>query len=149
MKWAELSRVAEPAGLSGWQYEFMLPADRIGLPKRYTDSITGPDATYSRLMVNGNRVHTDVAQLYARYAFVPAPADWPAVFRKAHAEAMASDLAAAIPNNFKLSDSLRDLICWCTAVSLVMLFYGLNNLLAMLHLPTHAVLTKCISHVPL
>lgn len=107
LKWAELARVLNPPGLSGYAYEFILPADRTGLPKQYTDTITLEDRSYSRVMVNGNRVHTDVAQLWARYPFVPDPADWPATFRKAHTDFFASELALAIPNNAKLGDQLR------------------------------------------
>lgn len=108
MKWAELSRVASPQGLSGFAYEFVLPADRIGLPKQFSDDITIEDRSYSRLVINGNRVHTDVAQIYARYPYVPEPADWPAVFRKAHTDFMAAELAAAVPNNFKLAAQYRE-----------------------------------------
>lgn len=108
MQWFQLSQVSGAVSMAGYQYEYQLPSERTGLPKQYTDDITCRDRSFTDLLVNGNRVHSDAATLYARCPIVPDPKDWPSVFRRAHTLALASTLANSVPNNSKLANELYE-----------------------------------------
>jgi hypothetical protein len=77
---AALSRLTEEPPL-GWRSAFLLPFDRIALPRAYFDSARSTRPLLRYQLAQPNRVYADSEILFAEYQVLPAPAHWPGYFR--------------------------------------------------------------------
>lgn len=96
-----LSRLSDPPE-TGYKYAFDLPADRVGAPMRITDDATDPRRHFTCFLLEGNQVHADAPDLWARIRIVPAPILWSATFRHAFTTGLAADLALMVKRDKNL-----------------------------------------------
>lgn len=104
-KFAALSRLTDTPPL-GWTYSFLLPPDRLALPRAYYDSATS-DRPLTRFEVAGNTVHVFGETLFAEYQFLPPPAQWPGYFRELVTLCCAAEYALEIREDPGLRNNLR------------------------------------------
>jgi len=79
-RFAALSRLSEEPPL-GWSSAFLLPPDRIALPRALYDSASSPRPLDRFQIAEPNKVFTASSSLYAEYQVQPAPIHWPGYFR--------------------------------------------------------------------
>jgi len=104
-KFVALSRQTETPPL-GWSSSFLLPPDRLALPRAYFDDASS-DRPLTRFEVAGNRVYTATSTLFAEYQFRPEPNDMPAYFRELDTLALAAEYALEIREDTQLRQVLR------------------------------------------
>lgn len=104
-KFAALSRETATPPL-GWTYAFVLPPDRLALPRAYYDSAAS-DRPLTRFEVAGNRVYAMAEALFAEYQFRPEPNDMPAYFRELDLLALSAEYALEIREDTQLRQVLR------------------------------------------
>lgn len=104
-RFAALSRLSETPPL-GWSDAFLLPPDRLALPRAYFESPRDSRSTI-RFQLAGNRVYASSGTLFAEYQIVPEPADWPGYFRELMTLALAAEYALEIREDVQLRNVLR------------------------------------------
>lgn len=102
---AALSRLTETPP-NGWSSAFLLPADRLALPRGYYESATDSRPT-TRVQVAGGKVFSASSVLFAEYQKLPTPADMPAPFRELLTLALAAEYALEIREDQNLRTRLR------------------------------------------
>lgn len=95
----QLGRVTAGAPLSGYDYVFDLPPDRIGPPLYVTDDPGDPDRRFSRYVLVEGTVHASVEPLFAMIKFLPQPHLWSATFRTCTVTALAGRLAFSLASD--------------------------------------------------
>ena len=104
-QFAALSRLADAAPL-GWRYAFLLPPERLALPRAYFESATS-DHPLTRFEVATDRVFTATDGLFAQFQAKPEPALMPAYFRELLTLALAAEYALEIREDPQLRQVLR------------------------------------------
>lgn len=100
-----LSRETATPGM-GWTSSFLLPADRLALPRAYYASATD-DRPLMRFQILGNSVLTQTDALYCEYQKNWDPAYWPKYFAELVTLALAAEYALEIREDQGLRDRLR------------------------------------------
>lgn len=104
-RFAALSRLtAEPPG---WSSAFMLPPQRLALPRAY---YAGPDISARPLLsyeIATDQIYANEAQVYAEYQIKPPPKDWPGHFRELTVLALAAEYALEVREDEVLRERLR------------------------------------------
>lgn len=105
-RFSALSRLtAVPIG--GWSSAFLLPPQRLALPRGYYD---GPDISGRPLLsfeIAGDQIYTRSSACYAEYQARPAPKDWPGHFRELMVLALAAEYALEVREDERLRATLR------------------------------------------
>lgn len=104
-QFALLSRLT--ASPPGWSHAFLLPPDRVALPRAYYDSTDRRRPLPSFQIAGHNQVYADAEQLYAEYQSKPHPAHWPGYFRELMTLALAAEYALEIREDPPLRGQLR------------------------------------------
>lgn len=101
----KLDRLADDPG-DGWTYAFQLPADRIGQPLAVSN-VKDLRRQFTDYALAEDRVHADVAELWAQVQYVASPSTWSGPFLIAFRTALAAEFAMAITQDAKLRAQLR------------------------------------------
>jgi hypothetical protein len=104
-RFAGLSRLDVEQTL-GWRSAFMLPPDRLALPRAYFDSASS-DRPVQRLQLAGDRVLADAWTLFAEYQVKPPVIDWPGHFRELVVLALSAEYALEVREDPQLRNALR------------------------------------------
>jgi hypothetical protein len=90
---------------TGYQYAFKLPGDRIGAPLKL---LADPrhDAPLRNYTIEGDEVHCDQAEAWARCRVRLAPQYWDPAFRPAFVKALAGALAVPLQQDTDLAGEL-------------------------------------------
>lgn len=102
---AALSRETATPPL-GWTAQWILPPDRLALPRAYYDS---PSSTrpLQRFQIAGTRIFTSTSQLFAEYQVNPPPSAWPGYFRELITLCCAAEYALEVREDPSLRNTLR------------------------------------------
>lgn len=90
----------------GWKSQFILPPDRLALPRAYYDS-PNADRPLLRFQVASDRVYTAGEILFAEYQAIPIPSSWPGYFRELMSLALAAEYALEVREDPTLRNNLR------------------------------------------
>jgi hypothetical protein len=104
-RFAALSRLTKTP--PGWTYAFMLPPNRLALPRGYYD---GPDISGRPLLsyqLATNEVFANASQVYAEFQVKPPVAHWPGYFRELVTLALGAEYALEIREDGQLRNFLR------------------------------------------
>lgn len=104
-RFAALSRETATPPL-GWTAQYILPPDRLALPRAYFDSATN-DRPLLRFQLSGSRVFVQSEVLFAEYQAKIAPAEWPGYFRELMTLCCAAEYALEIREDPQLRQQLR------------------------------------------
>lgn len=91
---------------SGWKYAFDLPGNKVGDPLAI---LIDPrrDVVLREFYLEGNEVHCDQEQIWARCRVMVDPRYWDPAFRAAYRKALAAELAVPLLQDVDLKDFLR------------------------------------------
>lgn len=106
-RFAALSKLTEPPP-GGWTGAFLLPPDRLALPRGYYDSadINGrPLGSFQ--IAEGNQVYASCSQLFADYQAKPHPSYWPGYFRELVTLCLGAEYALELREDPTLRNNLR------------------------------------------
>lgn len=104
-QFASLTReTAQPP--MGWTSQFILPPDRLALPRAYYESADN-SRPLVRFQIAGARIYTCTTWLFAEYQNRPAPMAWPGYFRELMTLALAAEYALEIREDPTLRNFLR------------------------------------------
>lgn len=104
-QFAALSRLTGTPPL-GWTSAFLLPPDRLALPRAYFESATD-DRPLTRFQLAVNEVYTLTEICFAEFQIRPQPAYMPAYFRELLVLATAAEYALEIREDVQLRQVLR------------------------------------------
>jgi hypothetical protein len=104
-RFAALSRLSDPP--PGWRHAYLLPPDRLALPRGYYPSADIAARPVTRFQVSQGTVFADDATLYAEYQAIPAVADWPGHFRELMTLCCAAEYALEVREDPSLRNQLR------------------------------------------
>lgn len=104
-RFAALSKLTETPPL-GWLSAFLLPPERLALPRAHFDSATS-DLPLLRFQISENKVFANCDVLYAEFQVKPDPAQWPGYFRELVTLACAAEYALEIREDPGLRNTLR------------------------------------------
>jgi len=90
----------------GWRSQFLLPPDRLALPRGYFDSATST-LPLTRFQVAETKVFTMSDVLFAEYQAKPSPSAWPGYFRELMTLCCAAEYALEIREDPSLRNNLR------------------------------------------
>lgn len=100
-----LTRLAEEPPL-GWRSAFLLPPDRLALPRAYYDNPYS-DRPLLRFQIAATKVYTGSETLFAEYQYLPPPAHWPAHVQELAVLVLAAEYALEVREDTTLRDRLR------------------------------------------
>lgn len=104
----QLSRISNFTPLTGYDYAFDIPGERIGPPIWLTDDATDPDRRFTAFVLTGGRVHSSADPLYAMVKFRPDPHHWFPAFKSCTITATAAKLALSLASDRALYSTLQD-----------------------------------------
>lgn len=90
----------------GWSSSFILPPERIALPRAFYDSATS-DRPLLRFQLAVDRVYTATDVLFAEVQISPHPAAWPGYFRELVSLCLKAEYALEIREDAQLRNVLR------------------------------------------
>lgn len=90
----------------GWKSQFILPPDRLALPRAYFDSATSTQPL-QRFQVAEARVYTMTGVLFAEIQIKPEPSAWPGYFRELQTLCCAAEYALEVREDPSLRNQLR------------------------------------------
>lgn len=109
-KTGQLVQLTDPPA-RGWQYQYKLPAERIGPPRAYYDSKdnafnSNGGRPVTRFQLEGDRVWTDCSELWAEYPVIPPVTHWPGYFKEVMIKACMLEFALSIREDRQLRNQL-------------------------------------------
>lgn len=103
---AACSKLTETPPL-GWKSAFLLPPERIALPRAFYESATSDRPLLRFQLADATKVYTATSVCFAEFQTVPHPANWPGYFRELVTLCLMSAYALEIREDERLSAQLR------------------------------------------
>lgn len=99
----KLARLSD-APETGFLYAFQLPAERVSSSVKVSDDGRDPERHFTAYLLEGDQVHSDAPELWARVRIKPHPRLWSATFRHAFTLGLAADLAIIVKRDKALHE---------------------------------------------
>lgn len=94
------------APIVNWTYRFVLPPDRIALPRAYYDSATSR-RPLTRFEIEAKHVLCNSSTLFCAYQFRPDPNSWPGYFSELMVLCLSAEYALEVREDPTLRDTIR------------------------------------------
>lgn len=113
LRTVQLSKIDDPAILSGWKFAFDLPKQIagqavVGAPVAVADQKEFPDQKFTAYWLGDGHLTSDSEIIYARFKVLPKPLMMSGAFRYGFELALAAELAMGLASDKDLRDRLRN-----------------------------------------